>query len=55
MASEQVVDAQPRMPPAAAPAAAAAAAAAPIPAFDVPFDLPDLNLSDGDISEPRDA
>jgi hypothetical protein len=53
MASEQVVDAQPRMPPAAAPAPAAAAA--PIPAFDVPFDLPDLNLSDGDISEPRDA
>ena len=51
MASEQVVDAQPRMPPAAAPAAAPA----PTPAFDVPFDLPDLNLSDGDISEPHDA
>ena len=65
MASEQVVDAQPRMPPSPAPAFNDASArmdadieANPAGFNDMhldAFDLPDLNLPDADTVEPHDA
>ena len=69
MASEQVVDAQPRMPPSPAPAfddtRANMDASVEADVEENPpsvndmhldaFDLPDLNLPDVDIAEPRDA
>ena len=56
MASEQVVDAQPRMSPAPAPAANAAPPGLHEMSLDG-FDLPDLNLDETqpDLSGPRDA